>query len=87
MDTQLLFRDVIVCVMSLLLLLGKCDGCYAFSTDFPDPCANKECEYGAQCVASLDGSSARCQVRLRHTMTSRTLSSRLDSHTVFRNVR
>ena len=76
MDTHFRFRDVILLLTSLASMLGACNGCYAFSSDLPDPCSDVECEFGAQCVVSLDGSSARCQVssaskRAVHTTASR----------------
>ena len=35
--------------------------CYVYPPDVKDPCKEKECSYGAQCVPSLDGLTARCQ--------------------------
>lgn len=35
--------------------------CYVYPTDVTDPCQGKECSFGAQCVPSLDGQTARCQ--------------------------
>jgi len=35
--------------------------CYVFPPDMDDPCRNKRCSFGAQCVPSLDGLTARCQ--------------------------
>ena len=36
-------------------------GCYVFPPDMVDPCRDKRCSFGAQCVPSLDGLTARCQ--------------------------
>ncbi|ESO09149.1 hypothetical protein HELRODRAFT_169093 [Helobdella robusta] len=33
------------------------------SSDIRDPCLGRNCSFGAKCVASLDGMSARCQCR------------------------
>ena len=46
----------------LASLLRTSYGCYAFPADVEDPCLEMECEFGAQCVVSMDGNSARCQV-------------------------
>ncbi len=35
--------------------------CYVYPPDVKDPCKGKECSFGAQCVPSLDGLTARCQ--------------------------
>lgn len=35
--------------------------CYVFPTELKDPCSEKQCSFGARCVASLDGLTARCQ--------------------------
>jgi len=35
--------------------------CYVFPPDMVDPCRDKRCSFGAQCVPSLDGLTARCQ--------------------------
>lgn len=38
-----------------------CLACYVFPADIRDPCRDKRCSFGAQCVPSLDGLTARCQ--------------------------
>ena len=51
----------IVVLLFLLVLPEGCDACYAFPPNKKNPCLDKECHYGAYCVSSKDGSSARCQ--------------------------
>ena len=60
-NSLILFPVILQCCVFLSLLNG-CDSCYAFPPDKEDPCKNLECSYGAECVASMDGMSARCQV-------------------------
>ena len=36
-------------------------GCYVFPPEMVDPCRDKRCSFGAHCVPSLDGLTARCQ--------------------------
>ena len=35
--------------------------CYIYPPDVKDPCHDIACSFGAQCVPSLDGLTARCQ--------------------------
>lgn len=35
--------------------------CYVYPPDVKDPCLDKQCSFGALCVPSLDGLTARCQ--------------------------
>ena len=53
---------VIVQCCVLQCLLPLCDSCYAFPPDKENPCNKKQCGYGADCVVSMDGLTARCQV-------------------------
>ena len=49
-------------LLTLILILGcYSDACYVYPPDVKDPCTDKHCSFGAQCVASLDGLAARCQ--------------------------
>lgn len=51
-------------VLSTLILLSApphSNACYVYPSDVQDPCEHKECSYGAKCVPSLDGLTARCQ--------------------------
>jgi len=55
-------------LISLILLrstddlgLGGAHACYIYPADAKDPCGDKRCSFGAKCVPSLDGLTARCQ--------------------------
>lgn len=48
-----------------LCLLHPAYACYVYPPDMKDPCEQKQCSYGAQCVPSLDGFSHRCQCPTR----------------------
>lgn len=39
--------------------------CYVYPAGARDPCADRRCSYGARCVPSLDGLTARCQCPAR----------------------
>jgi hypothetical protein len=45
----------------LTVTMTSCHACYVFPADQIDPCRDKRCSFGAQCVPSLDGLTARCQ--------------------------
>lgn len=45
---------------TLSIICGFTAGCYVFPDDQRDPCVGKLCSYGAQCMPSLDGLTARC---------------------------
>lgn len=49
-------------LMVLSVCVPDCQSCYAYAEGIRDPCEDKVCEFGAICVASVDGTSARCQV-------------------------
>lgn len=44
-----------------VFVISSSRGCYVFPPDARDPCRDKLCSFGAQCVPSLDGLTARCQ--------------------------
>ena len=48
-------------VLLLLIAPRSTLSCYAYPPDMTDPCEGKQCSFGAQCVPSLDGQTARCQ--------------------------
>jgi len=50
-----------VVVIVVLTWNGSAGACYVFPPDMVDPCRDKRCSFGAQCVPSLDGLTARCQ--------------------------
>lgn len=50
-----------LCYLLFLSLLPLTQCCYVYPPDVKDPCKEKECSFGAQCVPSLDGLTARCQ--------------------------
>lgn len=41
-------------------IVNLADACYKFPADTADPCAEKECQFGAECKVRLDGKSAEC---------------------------
>lgn len=43
-----------------IITVGCTSSCYVFPDDQRDPCIGKLCSYGAQCMPSLDGLTARC---------------------------
>ena len=51
---------ILACVITVLLV-PRCQPCYVYPPDVQDPCKDKTCSFGAQCVPSLDGGTARCQ--------------------------
>ena len=50
-----------VLVVAWTQLGGLARACYVFPPETVDPCLEKRCSFGAQCVPSLDGLTARCQ--------------------------
>ena len=48
-------------VLLLLVAPHSTLSCYVYPADITDPCEGKQCSFGAQCVPSLDGQTARCQ--------------------------
>ena len=48
-------------VILLLTQISYIHSCYVYPPDVKDPCKDKECSFGAQCVPSIDGLTARCQ--------------------------
>ena len=52
-------------LFALCLLHHPAYACYVYPPDMKDPCEQKQCSYGAQCVPSLDGFSHRCQCPTR----------------------
>ena len=52
---------LLLLVTLIHILLPVCDGCYAFPPGKRNPCEDETCHYGAICVISKDGLSARCQ--------------------------
>lgn len=55
-----IFLVMLIAAM-LVLLLTVASGCYVFPAEAQDPCLSRQCRYGARCVPSQDGLSARCQ--------------------------
>lgn len=53
--------SVVVCFYCFLCWLSLGRSCYLYPSDMRDPCKGKVCSFGASCVASLDGLTARCQ--------------------------
>jgi len=51
----------LLAVLLLIVAPSFTLSCYVYPTDVTDPCQGKECSFGAQCVPSLDGQTARCQ--------------------------
>ena len=49
---------ILACCWSVVSLVHSC---YVFPPEMTDPCLDKRCSFGAQCVPSLDGLTARCQ--------------------------
>lgn len=55
------FRRLGLKVLVLMVIWPVCcRTCYVYPPGKVNPCAEKTCRYGAICVASLDGLSARC---------------------------
>ena len=52
---------LMLCVTALSWLGPHVHCCYVYPPDVKDPCRDKPCSFGAQCVPSLDGLTARCQ--------------------------
>lgn len=48
-------------ILFLQVLIPVCNSCYVFPPGKKNPCADKECEFGATCVSTADGMEARCQ--------------------------
>jgi len=65
MSVYFLRRSSVVLVVAILtwtvIDLHVVGACYVFPPDMVDPCRDKRCSFGAQCVPSLDGLTARCQ--------------------------
>ena len=65
--THFLSHLRVIChhIVPLLCVLMICvpyiDTCYVYPPDVADPCRDQECSFGAYCVPSLDGMTARCQ--------------------------
>ena len=45
----------------MVTVVSDASACYLFPPDAKDPCLDVLCSFGAQCVPSLDGLTARCQ--------------------------
>ena len=54
-------KKVVYC---FIFLVPYVFSCYVYPPDVADPCRDKECSFGAHCVPSLDGLTARCQCPL-----------------------
>ena len=54
-------HHIVVLFLVIALLVPYINTCYVYPPDVVDPCSNKECSFGAHCVPSLDGLTARCQ--------------------------
>jgi len=52
---------IVVIVVVCLGVGGSVSACYFYPDGVVDPCIGRRCSYGAQCRASLDGLTARCQ--------------------------
>lgn len=52
---------VVVLTLSILYHIKLTPACYVFPPEMPDPCLDKECPFGARCVASMDGRTAQCE--------------------------
>lgn len=50
----------VVAIVVVAVIHGAA-ACYVFPPEMVDPCRDKRCSFGAQCVPSLDGLTARCQ--------------------------
>ena len=48
-------------IFFLLCCFHYASSCYVYPPDVQDPCADKQCSFGAMCKPSLDGLTARCQ--------------------------
>jgi len=48
-------------MVAVAWLAGATSACYFYPAGVDDPCVGRRCSYGAQCRASLDGLTARCQ--------------------------
>lgn len=51
---------ILLCLFSLCNF-QPANACYVYPADMEDPCEQKKCSFGAECVPSLDGISYRCQ--------------------------
>ena len=49
-------------IWSLFLgaLVPTCQACFEYSSTIPNPCLEKECPFGAECVSSFNGRNAEC---------------------------
>ena len=56
-----MLRLLMTSTFFLFLVITTTNGCYVYPPDVKDPCKDKECSFGAQCVPSIDGLTARCQ--------------------------
>lgn len=61
-SARVVFNAIISVMFIVIFMLSvTCLSCYVFPADIRDPCRDKRCSFGAQCVPSLDGLTARCQ--------------------------
>lgn len=45
----------------VVTFIWSCEACFEFTTLFPNPCSEKVCPFGAECIPSaIDGRSAEC---------------------------
>lgn len=44
----------------LIVLPSTTEACFEFTSAIPNPCIEKECPFGADCIPSFDGRSAEC---------------------------
>lgn len=51
----------VVLLVVMVTVVSDASACYLFPPDAKDPCLDVLCSFGAQCVPSLDGLTARCQ--------------------------
>ena len=51
----LIFQTIFIVCLEISI------SCYVFPADVKNPCVGRKCSFGAVCVSSLDGLSARCQ--------------------------
>lgn len=55
------WRPCLETAVVMWLGLGVAAACYLYPEGVVDPCAGRQCSYGAGCRPSLDGLTARCQ--------------------------
>jgi len=56
-----LATGVVVVAVASWLAVDPVSACYSYPEGVRDPCAGRQCSYGARCRPSLDGLTARCQ--------------------------